>query len=305
MGRLGGGTGESSAQTASRRHSNFCSKFGRRVRRSWTTQCVPLGGLDLPPPKPKAPMDAAEKIVEALLLQMGLSTVRHEPNGQGTFPDFGIENDLAIEVRRLNQNHEQNGVARGLEEDAIPLRQKIERMCRDFGEGDSTSWFVCYSFKRPLTPWKQLKPALERALRNFMGSPHPQGGLIFKDSTFKLEVVAASTRFESCFVLGSMLDLQAGGWVVAEFLRNVEHCIRVKTMRLQACSTKYRANWLVLVNVSGLRLDSDDRSTVTDRLRLPAEWNRVLIVGAGEKDEWFELEPASPNIPPFPITRIG
>lgn len=236
-------------------------------------------------------MDAAEKVVESLLFQMGLDKLRHEPNGRGTFPDFGVEPDIAIEVRRLNQHYEHNGVTRGLEEDAIPLRQKIERMCRDFGAGDGSSWFVCYSFKRPLTPWKQLKPRLENALRSFMGSSNPLGGLIFKDSTFKLEVVAASTRFESYFVLGSMLDLQAGGWVVAEFLRNVEHCIRVKTKRLQACPTKYRAHWLVLVNVSGLRLDSDDRSSVIERLRLPAEWNRVLIVGAGEKDEWFELEP--------------
>lgn len=67
-------------------------------------------------------MDEAEKIAAHFLTRLGLTTVEHEPNGQDTFPDFGLDGEIAIEVRRLNQNQEANGVTRGLEEDSIPLR---------------------------------------------------------------------------------------------------------------------------------------------------------------------------------------
>lgn len=234
-------------------------------------------------------MDEAEKKVEQLLTQMGFSGIRHEPNGKSTFPDFDVHPGIAVEVRRLNQNHETNGSARGLEETSIPLRQGIEQLCKALGTRNEPSWFLCYSFTRPLTPWKGLKPKLEACLRAFMHSPSRQAALIYEDSSFSLEAVQASSKLDTFFHLGAMTDHQAGGWVVAEFLKNIEHCIRVKTARLASCSGEYAARWLFLVNVTGLRLDEHDKGQLLEHVSKPPQWDRVVVVEACRDGEWFDV----------------
>ena len=65
-------------------------------------------------------MNAAERIAEKYLQHVGHELVEFEPDGNVT-PDFLVNKRVAVEVRRLNQNHEDaSGNTRGLEETAIP-----------------------------------------------------------------------------------------------------------------------------------------------------------------------------------------
>lgn len=73
-------------------------------------------------------MDASEKLVESYL--KGIFTdVRYEPDGNVP-PDFLADSRVAVEVRRLNQNHDDGSGKgpRGLEETAIPIWRRV-RVC--------------------------------------------------------------------------------------------------------------------------------------------------------------------------------
>ena len=65
-------------------------------------------------------MDATEKLVAKHLKHRGYANVVYEPDGNIP-PDFLVDGTIAIEVRRLNQNHFDGPDAKGLEEVAIPL----------------------------------------------------------------------------------------------------------------------------------------------------------------------------------------
>ena len=94
-------------------------------------------------------MDRSEAAIEKLLGHMGFSNVIYEPDGNVP-PDFLVNGEIAVEVRRLNQNFDSGSGMRGLEEEATPLWQKMTRLVESIAETDGDSWFVFYSFSRPV-----------------------------------------------------------------------------------------------------------------------------------------------------------
>ena len=83
-------------------------------------------------------MKREEKIAETYFKSLGFTNIEFEPKGNRT-PDFVIENEIAIEVRRLNQFH--NG--KPIEKVQYNLIPKIVNQLESFGNGEnSKSAFV-------------------------------------------------------------------------------------------------------------------------------------------------------------------
>lgn len=140
-------------------------------------------------------MDKSEELAERYLTSLDLGEVVYEPDGNVP-PDFAIAGTIAVEVRRLNQNHElEIGRTQGLEEVDIPLRRKMQKYLWSFAPSrEGESWYVGYNFKRPLEPWKVLQPLLDRALREFHSSP---GG---NAQRFGSRGSSASTSFQQALI---------------------------------------------------------------------------------------------------------
>ncbi|MGQ3003471.1 MAG: hypothetical protein ACT6UH_07105 [Hydrogenophaga sp.] len=235
-------------------------------------------------------MDAAEKLAHEFLVEEGRSSICYEPNGTSTYPDFSVEGNVAVEVRRLDQHHLNDGVAEDLQDAAYRVRHRMEKLCEELGEGDGTSWFVCYRFSRPVPPWKVLIPKLKAAMLDFKALNFKTNRLLYEDSHFELEVIAASDRLASFFRLGGMLDKQSGGFVVAEFIQNIERCAVEKAKKRARCPVDYMESWLVLVNTTGMKLDARDRAQLMENIKRPPQWDRVVILRAMDTGEkWFEL----------------
>ena len=77
-------------------------------------------------------MDSTEKVVSAHLASRGFTDVLYHPDGDVT-PDFLVNRKIAIEARRLNQNHFTESETKCLEEIATPLRTKIPELLRELG----------------------------------------------------------------------------------------------------------------------------------------------------------------------------
>lgn len=80
-------------------------------------------------------MDESDALVGRYLKARGFTDVRYEPDGNVP-PDFLADGRVAVEVRRLNQNHDDGSGRgpRGLDEVAIPLwrcvREYLEALVR-------------------------------------------------------------------------------------------------------------------------------------------------------------------------------
>jgi hypothetical protein len=96
-------------------------------------------------------MDHSEAAIQKLLANMGFMNVTYEPDGNIP-PDFAINGEIAVEVRRLNQNFDDGSGMRGLEEISTPLWQKVTCLVESIGATEGNSWFVLFRFSRPVPP---------------------------------------------------------------------------------------------------------------------------------------------------------
>ena len=233
-------------------------------------------------------MDQSEAIVEQLLKQMGFQSVVYEPDGNVP-PDFVLDGRIAVEVRRLNQNHDAGAGKRGLEEVAIPLWQKIEKLAHSFGRADTESWFLIFRFSRPLKAWNVLEPQLRAALGAFTAQSTRESGRVFDGSNFSLDVARASKPLEHYFRMGGSSDRQSGGFIVAEMLENVAHCAAEKLKKIANVRGKYPEWWLVLTDHIGLGLDEYDKQQFLAHAERPVGWDKIIVVSPSDPTNWMQF----------------
>lgn len=219
---------------------------------------------------------------------MGFRNVAYEPDGNIP-PDFVIDGEIAVEVRRLNQNFDHGSGARGLEEVTAPLWQKIERLVESISETDGNSWFVFFRFSRPVPRWKELEPELRSALLEFRFNAQRRAGTIYSAPNFQMRVGEASSPLETFFRMGGMTDRQAGGWVVAELISNIQYCAAEKLRKIEPHRSKYKTWWLALTNYTGFGLGDHERQQLRQYLPRPAGWDKVLLITPADPSTWIEF----------------
>ena len=234
-------------------------------------------------------MDATEKIVQAHLQFRDLGSVVFEPDGNIP-PDFLVGTDIAVEARRLNQNHFDNSATKGLEEVSIPLMQRIRKWLENLGPPtDGQSWFISYRYHRPVPCWKELEPILCGSLQNFDGIAGNTGRDLVERADFRLTVYPASKVFDTKFVLGGWNDLESGGWLLYEVYRNLVHCIEEKTAKVEDYRAKYRYWWLALVDYIGFSLSEEDRGDFLNMFSVEHQWDKVLLIDPTNHERHFEI----------------
>jgi hypothetical protein len=234
-------------------------------------------------------MKPSEKLIYEYLQHLGYANIVYEPDGNTT-PDFLVDGTIAIEVRRLNQNHFDGSGAKGLEEDAISLWLRIKKLVTSLGfptEGES--WYVWYQFKRPVVSWKILKPKLLQALQAFIDSPVKQRGTIVNMPGFNLRVFKTGRPYVTMFVMGGNSDQDSGGWLIRVMEENINHCVSEKSRKIEKVRSKYGQWWLALVDHIGYGLDDFDREQFRNQVSIEHDWDKIIIIDPRNHARWFEI----------------
>lgn len=207
-------------------------------------------------------MDASERLAQMYLESLNLGPVLYEPAGNIP-PDFLVAGRIAVEVRRLNQNHEtSDGRYEGLEQVWIPLLQRLKKHLPSLGPSrDGECWYVCIDFSRPLDEWRTLRPLLDAALISFMEDSFRRQITIQITPNFAIDVLKSGKDHGSFFMLGASSDNDSGGWVMGEVERNLRLCIKEKERKIAPYREKYRDWWLVLADHVDYSMDPEDRVT--------------------------------------------
>jgi hypothetical protein len=219
-------------------------------------------------------MKMDERIVEGYLKSLQIGEVVYEPDGKVP-PDFLIDGRVAVEVRRLNQRYEAEGSLRGLEQDTIPLRQRLEKLLAEIRHANPGTWFVMFSFRRPLADWRLLRTKLKDALHAFLDQPSEQIWRVEIVRGFTITTIPATFVRDRKFLIGGYTDGDAGGWVVAELIRNLSAYIAEKTKKVAPYLNRYPEWWLVFVDYIG---NDSEAADVRAHITRAAPWGRVLIL---------------------------
>lgn len=235
-------------------------------------------------------MDATEKLVYDHLAYRGFTSVAYEPDGNIP-PDFLIDGKIAIEVRRLNQNHFTNSEAKGLEEVAIPLWNKIKQLLGLLGPPTKgESWFVHFKFSRPIEQWRTLEPKLRKGLQDFIADADHSRRVIVQAQGIEVEVICKTSKpHDTMFVLAGCSDEESGGWLLAEMETNIRYCASEKARKIEKVKSKYPQWWLALVDHIGYGLDDFDREMFRDQVSVEHSWDKILIIDPRNHTRWFEI----------------
>jgi len=232
-------------------------------------------------------MDASEELAKKYLEHIGSTSIEYEPDGNVP-PDFVVNKRIAVEVRRLNQNEPARGGFRGLEETEIPLRERIRTLLTSFGPSKSgVSWFVFYTFRRPLPPWKELRSALSSHLRSFVMDEREKSFKV--DDAFDIQFLRSSGPHPTLFLLGGYDDDDSGGWVLEETRNNLRLCIDEKTLKIARFRNRYPEWWLVLVDRIGYGVDECDRALYREQLRVKHTWDKIILLNPTDYRSAFEI----------------
>jgi hypothetical protein len=222
-------------------------------------------------------MDESEALAKQYLLHLGFETVAYEPDGNVP-PDFLAGGSIAVEVRRLNKNELTDSGLRSLEETRIPFQMTLRKLLMGLGPPRSgVSWFVNYSFRRPLPEGLFLR--MRQALVEFRDNEQNQMPCqIVLNDGMELKLIRAGDPYPTFFLLGGGVDEDSGGWVLAETKRNLRICVDEKTAKVRSYRHKYPKWWLILVDKIGYGVDECDRDMFSQELKMKHEWDKVLLL---------------------------
>jgi hypothetical protein len=235
-------------------------------------------------------MDKSEKSVYEYLTSQGLGTVVYEPDGNVP-PDFLVDGRIAVEARRLNQNEETTAGHRGIEEVSKPLQKLVVKVLAAQGPPvGGASWFVFYSYGRPLPPWKDLDASLRKALGEVRGVTDLENREVRVAEKMRFTFTRASDVHSHFLVLGGFSDHESGGFVIAEIAENLRLCIAEKSAKIAAVRSRYSEWWLALEDRIGYgALDADDQKQLRELIRRDDRWNKIILVNPLKPSDGFEL----------------
>lgn len=191
----------------------------------------------------------------------------------------------------MNENEEVNGTHRGLEVTAKPLHDAVvQALAKSGPPAGSHSWFVHYTVRRPLPPWRQLEKLLHAGVQEFRDRLHEPPMEIRLGRAIRLSFHRASRRHDTLLVLGGSSDYDAGGFLVAELARNLEICIAEKSRKVARVRDKYPEWWLVFEDRIGYGvLDDDDADQLRVALGPVSGFAKVILVNPLKPTKAIEL----------------
>jgi len=239
----------------------------------------------------KSIRDECEKLTQDHLVHLGFRRITYEPDGNNP-PDFLVDDRIAVEVRRLNQNELTGSGFRGLEEIRIPTAQRIRELLVSLGSSKSgTSWFVAYRLRRPIPPWSQVEADLRRRLEVFRDDESRQAPCrITVADGLEIDIfLKAGDPHPTFFVYGGGSDRDTGGFSFVETQKNLRLCIAEKTRKIARVRHKYPEWWLVLVDLVGYGVDECDRELYSEHLEIDHDFGKVILLSPLDPRRAFEV----------------
>jgi hypothetical protein len=235
-------------------------------------------------------MNDSEKFVFEYLKSRGFGNIIYEPDGNIP-PDFTIDGRVAVEVRRLNENEKTATGHRGLEEVSKPLTALIKKALVATGPPIyGVSWFVSYSYRRPLPPWRKLEIALRSVLREIREQPDLGTRRVRVADRLRLSFTRATELHPNLLVLGSWSDHDAGGFVISEMAQNLRICMAEKSLKVSKVMSRYSEWWLALDDRIGYGdLDEGDRNQLRGLVQLDHPWSKIILVNPLKPSNEFEM----------------
>jgi hypothetical protein len=218
-------------------------------------------------------MNPDEKVARQFLIEQGLGEIIFEPKGQRT-PDFSINNEIGVEVTRLNKYLESNPLEK-LQFDLIPKIENLFKLYNDVKH--SKSFFVGISFNRPLKTSKNLLEKVKYILDNHSMNYEDSAEYVVNDF-LKITIIPSIERFDSIYVCGASHDGDRAGFVLSDISRRRNIIVPKIQEKVEVHLNDFKKWWLVLVDHIGYSLNEIEMEDLWKSFRLIHPFERIYLI---------------------------
>lgn len=222
-------------------------------------------------------MKIEEYLAQQYLLSKGYKDLIFEPDGNCT-PDFVVEGNIAIEVRRLNIYVAEEAIEK-LQYKIHPFLNKIINNIRKSDYNHSA--YLSIYYKRPLTVSKELSGKISEVLRNHIRHLDEAKGYIIQDN-FKIQIFPTEEKFDTVYHIGSILDHDRSYFVVSKLYDNLKLILKEKEKKIRPHKNKYGTWWLVLVDNIGYGMTDYDIMQFKELPSIETVFEKVILIPPSE-----------------------
>ena len=233
-------------------------------------------------------MNIDEHITYLHLQSRGYTDIVHEPDGNIP-PDFLVNGNIAIEVRRLNKYISEAGEKKNIEDLSERLYLTIDNIRKEYKQTDyPVSSFLIYTFRRPLKINHDLKRDIRKAFDKQLQQLSKNQEYEI-DENLSLQFLPSEKKLESVFRLGGYVDYDATSFVVSEICKNLGNIIKEKEKKIMPYKGKYNEWWLALVDRIGWGISEEERNEIRDAIHAGNVFRKILIINPVNPDKGIFL----------------
>lgn len=221
-------------------------------------------------------MKPEEKIIRKYLESRGYEDIIYEPI-KNEPPDFLVNSQIAIEVRRLNKiDNNKNG----LETLAHKIMDKCIKILNEIkSDNYKYSAYVTIIFSRPIELDKSINKKIKDVLEGHKNKINEGKAEYIICDKLRLEIDPAFKKYNNIYQFGGCQDLDNGGFVVSEIYKSlVEKIIPEKTNKIKKNREKYKNWWLALVDYIGYGISEDELKLLLTPPTISHDWDKIIIV---------------------------
>lgn len=220
-----------------------------------------------------------EQLVIDCLIHQGYTEIEFEPDGNIP-PDILVDNKIAIEVRRLNQNEITEEGFNGLEEDEFSVQGIMRKILQESSdETFDKSAFVGYYFNRPIPTKKEIKKYVSEILENHKSIIDEEREYVL-NKNFRMNIFPSATKLNQQYQYGMSSDNDSGGFVVSLIYENLKLIIPEKDEKTSKYRERYSEWWLAVVDKIGYGLSDLDSKQFHNLPKIENSFDRLLLVSA-------------------------
>jgi hypothetical protein len=227
-------------------------------------------------------MKLEEKVAEKFLREQGYGEIIYEPKGQRT-PDFSINNEIGVEVRRLNKHLLSSGKFSPIEELEFELVPKLKRLFESYStDRHSKSSFVCVSFRRPIKASKNLIDKVKSILDRHSTKKEEFNEFDVSDY-LTITIIPSDERFEHKYILGSSTDFDRSGFVLSNILDSLNIIVPEKQKIVEPYLNDFAKWWLVFVDHIGYGPSKIEMKAIQEKFHIKHPFERIYLISPIDK----------------------
>ena len=226
-----------------------------------------------------------EQIAEKFMESIGFKNLNFEPNNKDTFPDFTINTNHSVEVRRLNKNISEKGI----ETIRHPFLDKLEtELNKTYNEFDfSIKLSIQFQFysKRDKHYMKKL---ISNIIKNIENELFETGIIYDEQVKYTLRKDEKQSSFLQITTYNDRNNSNED--LVKTIYDSLVFSIKEKEGKKDNSKNKYITNWLILVNDISSRMGKELERDLKMRFdKISSSFDRIIIFSKIDFNEYWDV----------------